>query len=159
MINFENEVFESIEKKKSFTAGSNVAKMEKVLEITPAKLKSQMYNIISKYTGLYSDDSWQAITKMMGELTKLLPNLTVIGSEYKHDEKGQPNRKIWNYAGVVKDKKGKYQIVVVDTTAHGAGSIKDPLDKYDITCLVNILSPNSIKDLDLRDYIDSLNLK
>jgi hypothetical protein len=118
-----------------------------------------MYTIISKYNSIYSDDSWNTINKMMGELNKILPNLNIMGSKYKHTPERVPNGKSWTYVGVIEDSKGKNNVVILDVKAHGAGSVKDPLDKYDITVLVNTLSPNSIKDSNIKSYLMQYGIK
>ena len=152
---FENEAFENIEGCRKFTAAS---KNNNFKEISQAKLKSQMYSVISKYTGLYNDNAWQAINKLVKDLQGILPDITIIDSKYEHDEFGNPNGKRWWYCGIITEK-GKPRVVVIELCASGAGSVKNPLDKYDITALVNVLAPSKIKDPDIRDYINQYGLE
>lgn len=154
MNKFENEVFESIEKKKFRVASKSKNAKFEIPSITPAKLKSQMYKVIAKYNSFYKDNSWENVNKMMKGLDRILPNLAIIESRYRHDEFGVPSGKRWTYVGVIEDNKKKKWAVVLDVNAAGAGSVKDPLDKYDITAVVNVLSPRKVSNPDVLDYLE-----
>lgn len=159
MDQFENDIFENIEKKKSRVASKiKEAKLD-IPVFTPAKLKSQMYKVISKYNSIYKDDSWEKVTKMVKDLDKILPNLNVIEAKYRHNEAGVPDGKRWFYVGVIEDSKKKKWVVVLNVTAHGAGSVEDPLDRYDITAVVNVLSPSKVKDVDVQDYLEQYGIE
>lgn len=159
MDQFENEVFGDFDQKRLRIAAKAEGVKLDMPKITPAKLKSQMYKVISKYNSIYKDNSWEMIHKLDKDLERILPNLNVIDSKYSHDEFGVPNSKRWTWVGAIEDPKGKNKVVIVDITAHGAGSVKDPLDRYDITAVVNVLSPKKITDIDVRDYMEQYNIK
>jgi hypothetical protein len=151
---FEDDVFEDFNKKKRRIASKVTGSKVTMPKITPAKLKSQMYKVVSKYNSIYKDNSWENVTKMVNELERILPNLSVVEAKYGHDEYGVPCRKFWTYAGAIDNGKGKKYAVIADVTAHGAGSVDDPLDRYDITCVINVLSPKVVKNPNVLDYVE-----
>lgn len=155
MIDFENDVFEGLKKSKKFTAVNKEAVKMDMPKTTPAKLKTKMYKVISKFNSIYKDNSWENVNKMIKELSAILPNLSVLDSKYSHNEEGVPSGKRWNLCGVIEDekKKDKRWVVLIDIHAAGAGSVEDPLSKYDIIAVVNTLSPKKITDLDIKDYL------
>jgi len=59
--------------------------------------------------------------------------VTIQNTKYGQDEKGTPCQKVWHFEismGV--DKKPLYGIL----TAHGAGTVEEPLKRYDISAYV-----------------------
>lgn len=150
---FEGDVFTNLKKTKIRVATKAEGAKWEIPTITPAKLKSQMYNVISKYNSIYKDNSWENVHKLDKDLARILPNLSVIEAKYSHDEFGVPNRKRWTWCGAIEDNKKKQFAVIIDITAHGAGSVKDPLDRYDITGVVNVLRPSKVTDPDVLDYM------
>lgn len=158
MDNFEDIVFMGLNKNKVRVAVKAQGAKIEIPNITPAKLKSQMYNVISKYNSIYKDNSWEYIHKMTAGLEKILPNLALIEAKYRHDDMGVPNGKRWTYAGVIEDNKKNKYVVIADVSAHGAGSVEDPLDRYDITCVVNTLRPRQVTDPDILDYLTQFDM-
>lgn len=156
---FEDNVFENIEQKKLRVASLNKEAKLEIPTITPAKLKSQMYSVISKFNSIYKDNSWQEIQKLMKSLSNILPNLNVIEAKYTHNDEGTSNGKKWFYVGAIEDNKKKKWAVMINVTAHGAGSVADPLDRYDITAVVNVLSPRQVRDVDVKDYLEQYGIE
>lgn len=112
--------------------------------ISEARLKTQFYNVTDKYKGFFTDTGWGTIRKLQAELEKVLPNLIQMGSGLYNP--GLPMKtKTWNMLGGFETPQGKKRVVFVNIVASGAGSIKDPLDKYDITATINIVSPRTVK--------------
>ena len=78
--------------------------------------------------GIFSDQGWRGHQLVMTALTSVPGiELTEGKAEYQHDATGTPNGKRWLYT--VSDGKREASVVIV---AAGAGSVKDPLEKYDI---------------------------
>lgn len=86
---------------------------------------------------IYKDDYWSAVK----EFWKLLDSMNVPymmrGAKYHKDKNtGLPTSKTWDFRITISDKQGKTKTIDGTVTAHGAGSVKDPLDKYDITVVM-----------------------
>jgi len=96
---------------------------------TIKKINKRICNIAP---GIYSDEYWSAIKNVHNELDKVISELGLyvvsVNAQYKHGEDGIPNRKEW--ITVIRDKNERKAIVIV--MACGAGSVKDPLEKYDV---------------------------
>ena len=86
--------------------------------------------------GLHRDTAWQAVWNTLGQLDKLNLDWNTTDSYYgnhKHDHTMPPERKTWKFEVDFTNKRGKKQKLYGTLTAHGAGKMDDPLDKYDIT--------------------------
>lgn len=84
--------------------------------------------------GLYRDDAWRGATKVWNALNEMNANWSISDSKYRQDKDSGLNvSKLWNFEVEFLDDKGKVQKILGALTAHGAGSVKDPLDAYDMT--------------------------
>jgi hypothetical protein len=118
-----------------------------------SKMKSSMHSIADKYTkGMYSDDSWHPVHEMHNKMNAILP-LESIHDEYSHDSENRPNRKTWTWVGVYKNRAEKTRVCWVHVTASGAGSQQDPLDRYDLTVAIEALSPKTVSDSKVQEYL------
>jgi hypothetical protein len=127
--------------------------------MTDAKLKSAFGRISDKYThDFYKDDtSWAPIQKMMKELKDILPTFSLVESFYDNE---MPNKsKIWNFLGVFVTPAGVQRVVPAQIKAHGAGSVEDPLDRFDITFTYTPLSPMNVTDSKRIEMLKSLGVK
>lgn len=100
--------------------------------ISDAKLKSLVYKISQKYTTkFYADDSWMPVTEMIREINSVVPVLNMMGSEYDNEQ--PPKYKRWKFEGDFRDPNGRNRKAYATLTASGAGSVEDPLGRYDLT--------------------------
>jgi hypothetical protein len=85
--------------------------------------------ICDKAHGLFSDSGW-AGQRIIEDIISNFPGINIKeqNSHYLQDHNGNPVGKMWNY--VVTD---GLSLVYVFIHAAGAGSVKNPLSKYDIT--------------------------
>lgn len=101
------------------------------------KLRNELYkNIGPLTTKMYRDDNWAAIYKIIGIIKTVCEqyNATFVLNGAKYDDGGLPNQwKKWNFSIEFLNQNGNDDKLDGVLTAHGAGSIKDPLDMYDIT--------------------------
>jgi len=102
------------------------------------KTNNSARNIVRKiahpYTqGLFSDQSWEAINNIWTALDSANINYHMTDATYYKDEQGNPSSKTWRFEVNFTNKNNKPTVLYGDITAHGAGSINYPLDKYDIT--------------------------
>lgn len=95
--------------------------------------------------GLFSDNSWEAINNIFKKLSEAGLDVTVTSAKYGgHADTGNdmPKFKEWQISIPFTNKNGKQVALVGNITAHGAGSLEQPLDRYDITAYV---SPSMVK--------------
>lgn len=108
--------------------------------------KQAAKNFIRKHTQkhthnkLYKDDYWQGPQAIWKTFDTLKINWHVTKSEYYHDRDAKsatmPIGKKWEFSVFMRDKKGKEQVLKGNLTAAGAGSVKDPLDRYDLVLIM-----------------------
>ena len=95
--------------------------------------------------GIFSDNSWEAINKIFKKLEELGLNVTVTSAKYgghAETQSGMPKFKEWQISIPFTNKNGKPTELIGQITAHGAGSVDQPLDRYDITAYV---SPRNVR--------------
>lgn len=93
--------------------------------------------------GMFSDNSWEAINNIFKKLKEAGLEVTVTDAKYGgHAEvpSGMPKYKEWQISIPFTNKNGKPTMLVGQITAHGAGSVEQPLDRYDITAYVSAMS-------------------
>lgn len=90
--------------------------------------------------GMFSDNSWEAISKIFKALQEAGLDVTVESAKYgghADTESGMPKFKEWQISIPFTNKNGKPVKLIGQITAHGAGSREQPLDRYDITAYVS----------------------
>lgn len=98
--------------------------------MTKRTVKNKINKILSESSkGLYSDQYWIGVNAVWSALRKNGYFPTIESAEYNHDTEGKPVSKTWKFSITFE---GKYTFFGV-LTAHGAGSVDDPLDRYDIS--------------------------
>jgi hypothetical protein len=102
--------------------------------------KTAIYKATKKHTfnRLYKDNYWagpQAVWKTFDEMNL---NWQIDKSEYRKDrDSGKDTSKAWNFTIFFDNNKGKQQKLFGQVVAAGAGSVEDPLDRYDLTVTVS----------------------
>ena len=92
-------------------------------------------------SGFFRDDYWQPIQKLWKEFDKLELNWNSTGNKYHEEEvmfsDGSkhyvPMRKVWNFEIRFINNRDKNDVIYGVVTASGAGSVEDPLSRYDVT--------------------------
>lgn len=88
--------------------------------------------------GLFRDQSWEAVNKVWKELDRAGIDYNITHTEYMNDPNTRmPNAKMWKFEVPFQNEKFRPAILFGVLTAHGAGSVEDPLDRYDITAYVS----------------------
>lgn len=87
--------------------------------------------------GLYKDEFWLGPKKVWDWLNANGIDYAIMAAKYRHNAEGVPCAKEWHVAFEFTDHKGKPQTISGVLTAHGAGSVRDPLDAYDMTMPIN----------------------
>jgi len=95
-------------------------------------------NILSPHTkGFFKDNSWEAVGVIWKALTDASIDWTMEGSQYDHNRDNVPTSKTWKFKVDFINDKGRPTILYGIVTAAGAGSIEDPLDRYDLVAYVS----------------------
>ena len=92
--------------------------------------------------GIFSDDSWQAINKIFEKLKASGLDYNILSAKYggqQDTSNNMPKYKEWQISIPFTNKAGKPMELVGAITAHGAGSVEQPLDRYDITAYVSAI--------------------
>ena len=84
------------------------------------------------YNKVYHDQYWQGPNCIWDTFDRLNINWTLMKTQYRHDEKGVPSGNEWNFEIMCSDNKDKHQKVKGYVVAAGAGTVDDPLSRYDI---------------------------
>lgn len=87
--------------------------------------------------GFFRDEDWSNVDKIWKALTQAGIEFTITKTEYQQDRDGNPNAKIWQFQIEFSNERGRPTILFGVVTASGAGSVKDPLDRYDIVAYVS----------------------
>ncbi len=77
--------------------------------------------------GIFSDEYWNGIKPITDYLNESEHGFYLNNTTYKHDANGIPFRKEWVY--ISESTKNPINVLVI---ASGAGSVVDPLSKYDV---------------------------
>lgn len=82
--------------------------------------------------GLFRDDSWKPINLFFKHLSQQNIEYVIQETNYTQDENGNMNSKVWKVEISFINDKGKETTLFGRIVAGGAGSVKEPLEKYDI---------------------------
>ena len=104
--------------------------------------KNWVLGKINRHTrGFYSDAYWTPIHAIWKDFDKLRLNWTMTGANYEEEmvtfsDGGRfsvPVRKIWKFEVKYVNNRDKDDVLIGRIVAAGAGSVEDPLDRYDVT--------------------------
>ena len=103
------------------------------MAITRTAVKNKINKVLTDVTkGLHDDNSWVPVYKAFEEIRALGFDVAITDSHYTTDAEGHPDSKCWKFE-VKFGKKPIFGII----TAHGAGSVEDPLGWYDVSAYVS----------------------
>lgn len=113
------------------------------------KSKQSAANWIRKHidpmvSGFFKDDHWEPIQNVRKFFGQNNIEFTITGTEYQTskdahkwqsnpDWRTMPDSKVWNAEINFTNNKQKPTKIGVIMTAHGAGSVSDPMERYDVT--------------------------
>ncbi|MFA5600109.1 MAG: hypothetical protein WDA06_05870 [Phenylobacterium sp.] len=99
-------------------------------------LKNKIYKALGSITSrLYSDVYWQGFRLVRETFDNLGLDWVLLNAEY--DRKNSPPQyKEWNMEITFINNKGKESKLGAKVIASGAGSVEDPLDRYDINVIL-----------------------
>ena len=101
------------------------------------KAANRVNTILAANTkGFFSDESWEGVNKVWQALTDAGIDWTMLSSSYYHNSEGVPSGKTWKFNIDFLNDKSKPAILYGIMTASGAGSVVNPLERYDLTAYV-----------------------
>jgi hypothetical protein len=105
--------------------------------MTNQQARNKVNNVICCNKGIYGDQSWEAVHSLWNKMESEGFDPILESTEYKKDEQGNPSSKEWRFTITFLNNRERETVLFGIITAHGAGSVNDPLDKYDITAYVS----------------------
>lgn len=101
--------------------------------MTKQKALRYVNNILEQFTkGIHSDDSWKPINAFFKQLSSENIDYVIEKADYTKDEADNPSGKTWFVEiNFVNDKQKEIKLYG-KIQACGAGTVSDPLSKYDI---------------------------
>ena len=90
----------------------------------------------SRLGGFFSDQYWKPIQGLWKNFERAGIPIAITKSDYEK-EMGVPVRKVWRFEVEFKNDRGRPTTVYGQVVAAGAGSVEDPLEKYDVTAYAN----------------------
>lgn len=90
-------------------------------------------------SGFFTDNSWAPIQNVREFMGKNNIDFSIISSEYKKYQDGSHlnDAKQWKFEIKFVNNKQKLSVINGIITAHGAGSVSDPLSRYDVTVVMS----------------------
>lgn len=93
---------------------------------------------LSQHTkGFFSDTSWQAVQRVWKDLDRAGIDWYLTDNFYSKNREGVPESKTWKFEVKFVNNRGRPAVLYGVLQAAGAGSVDDPLDRYDITAYVS----------------------
>ena len=95
-----------------------------------------MWQLLHRHTkGFFRDSGWNPVHKTFKELSRHGVDYVIKSSDYYWDQ-GKMSGKVWRFEVEFYNDKGRPTTLYGTITAAGAGSVKDPLDRYDLTAVI-----------------------
>lgn len=104
--------------------------------------KPQAVNFVNKILrantrGFYTDNGWVPVYKIWSELSKAGIEVHHDGDKYDHDSKGEMISKTWRFHIDFYNNRDRLNTLYGVVIASGAGTVKDPLSRYDLVAYVS----------------------
>ena len=101
--------------------------------MTPAQAKKAVNRVIphEQIKGFFSDESWQGIQQIWNAFNDAGLNWNIMDTQYSNDQ-GVPTGKTWQVQVDYTDRRNKPMSIHGVVRAAGAGSVENPLERYDI---------------------------
>lgn len=91
--------------------------------------------------GIFSDTDWGAVRRVWEEIKAMGLDLTVMDNAYQHDNNPVPNpmptSKTWTFIIKFVNQKGNPDTIHGRLVASGAGTVAEPMSRYDITVMMS----------------------
>ena len=138
----------TMEKSSGAVAASELLKIAKLMiagdvntldGISNQAAKRYVNRILSEHTkGFFHDQSWEGVHRVWKALDDNGIDWTMTGNEYQKDSpSGMPSRKQWKFEVKFVNNNNRPVTLYGVLVASGAGSVGDPLERYDLTAYVS----------------------
>jgi len=113
-----------------------IIKTAQITGVSKQSLKNKIYKVIGpNIKGFFNDQSWEAIrNNIWNVLDKMGLDWSMTDASY--DGNVPPQSKTWKFEIDFTNNKGRPDKLYGNVVAAGAGSVSDPLDRYDITFII-----------------------
>jgi len=102
------------------------------------RAKNLVNKLLAKYTnGIFRDTSWKPLGDIRRAFEQANIPLIISGGTYGHNDEGTPTNKSWHLEVPFINQGGKPTWLIGTCVASGAGSVKDPLERYDLVAYVS----------------------
>jgi len=99
--------------------------------------RNAVHKLVHPHTkGLFADQDWSNVNKVWNAMNAAGLDWNITNTEYGKNNEGTPSYKLWKFEIRFTNKTGRPTTLHGVLTAHGAGTVQDPLSKYDITVSV-----------------------
>lgn len=106
--------------------------------MTKVTAKNNVNRLLSRYSkGFFTDDSWKPVNTIWKAMNAAAINWVMTGSQYRENDEGLPSSKEWKFEVYFDDKNGRHKTLYGIIIASGAGSVSDPLSRYDLVAYVS----------------------
>ena len=104
--------------------------------VSKQSLKNKIYKVIGpNIKGFFDDQSWEAIRNNIWNVLDQM-GLDWSMTDAKYDGNVPPQSKTWKFEINFTNNKGRPDKLYGNVVAAGAGTVEDPLSKYDITFII-----------------------
>lgn len=119
---------------------------EEISEVSPIdgmrkqqaiKYITKNFKVYDKLKGFFNDEYWKPINGIINDIQSGGIEFNIEKTEYYKDNNGNPAGKIWICEIPFINQNQRPDKLFVRITAAGAGSISEPLDRYDATFVIN----------------------
>lgn len=99
--------------------------------------RNKVRYIMSHFTkGIFNDESWVPVNGIWKVFNDIGLDWSMTDSFYRHTHTGEPTSKTWEFEIRFTNKSGRTTTMYGSVIAAGAGTVEDPLSKYDLTAQV-----------------------
>lgn len=107
--------------------------------MTKQRAARKVNEVLSRHTkGFFRDEDWSNVKRVWDALAAEGIDYTITNTFYDKDQNTQvPTSKTWRFEIEFQNDRGRPMKLYGVLTAAGAGSVQDPLERYDIVAYVN----------------------
>lgn len=102
------------------------------------KAVNKINEVLHRHTkGFFTDDSWAPVNAIWKALTDEGIDWTLEGTQYDHNRDQVPTSKTWKFKVDFVNEKARPVTIYGVVVASGAGTVEDPLSRYDLVAYVS----------------------
>lgn len=95
-------------------------------------------DLMRQYTnGFFSDEDWSPVNKIWAAFREANIDYELKSADYRQREDGTPIAKVWKFEVNFLNENNRPSTLYGYITASGAGSVKDPMEKFDLVATIS----------------------